>query len=219
MPAPQLMMLGLIVEVSAKEGTTMCAMPNRIDDQFIQAWHPRYDETEDDESEYRRLLNKVSLEMRTDRSLTKQTFTEILNWKSARVKGRIDWSNFETYTHAINNCHETSGMERMKLLVDLPGIGAPVASTFLQFLYPSSFPIIDRRTVAVLRHFGYIQRKSTGIEQYPAFMVAVLAVRDSCPKWSLREIDRAVFAYHKQNKALFGTLSKPNTLGGYHRVC
>ncbi len=89
----------------------MCAMPNRIDDQFIQAWHPRYDETENDEPEYRRLLNKVSLEMRTDRSLTKQTFTEILNWKSARVKGRIDWSNFETYTNAIRKCHEASGME------------------------------------------------------------------------------------------------------------
>jgi hypothetical protein len=62
-------------------------MPNRIDDQFIQAWHLRYDETEDDEPEYKRLLNKVSLEMRTDRSLTRQTFTEILNWKSARLKG------------------------------------------------------------------------------------------------------------------------------------
>ena len=49
----------------------MCAMPNRIDDQFIQAWHPRYDETEDDEPEYRRLLNKASLEIRTDRSFVK----------------------------------------------------------------------------------------------------------------------------------------------------
>ena len=110
-------------------------------------------------------------------------------------------------------------MEKMKLLVDLPGIGAPVASTFLQFFYPSSFPIIDRRTVAVLCHFGYIQHKSTGIAQYPAFMAAVLAVRDCCPKWGLREIDRAVFAYHKQNTALFGTLSEPNTPGSYHRGC
>jgi hypothetical protein len=108
-------------------------------------------------------------------------------------------------------------MERMKLLVDLPGVGAPVASTFLQFLYPSVFPIIDRRTV--LRHFGYIQRKSTGIAQYPEFMAAVLAVRDCCPKWSLREIDRAVFAYHKQNTALFGTLSEPRSAGAYHRAC
>lgn len=197
----------------------MCAMPNSIDDHFIQAWHPRYDETEDDEPEYKRLLNKVSAEMRADSSLTRQTFTEILNWKSARVKGRVDWSNFEAYTNAIRKCHAASGMERMNLLVELPGIGAPVASTILQFLYPSSFPIIDRRTVTVLRHFGYITRKSTGIAQYPAFMVAVLAVRDSCPKWSLREIDRAIFAYHKQNVALFGTLSEPSNSGRYHRAC
>ncbi len=169
----------------------MRATPNFIDDQLIQAWHPRYDETEDDEPEYRRLLNKVSFEMETDRSLTRQTFTEILNWKSARVKGRIDWSAFDTYTNAIAKCTESFGMERMKLLIDLPGIGAPVASTFLQFIYPSSFPIIDRRTVDVLRHFGYIQYKSTGIAQYPAFMAAVLAIRDHHPKWSLREIKTA----------------------------
>jgi hypothetical protein len=199
--------------------TSMRATPNFIDDQFIQAWHPRYDETEDDEPEYRRLLNKVSLEMETDRSLIRQTFTEILNWKSARVKGRIDWSAFETYTNAIAKCQESFGMERMRLLIDLPGIGAPVASTFLHFIFPSSFPIIDRRTVDVLRHFGYIQYKSTGIAQYPAFMAAVLAIRDHYPKWSLREIDRAVFSFHKQNTSLFGTLSKPNTPGNYHRAC
>lgn len=197
----------------------MCATPNRIDDQFIQTWHPRYDDTEDDEPEYKKLLNNVSVEISTDGSLEKQTFTEILNWKSARVKGRIDWSNFEKYTNAIRKCHAASGMERMELLVDLPGIGAPVASTFLQFLYPSTFPIIDRRTVGVLRHFGYIQHKSTGIAQYPAFMAAILAIRNSCPTWSLREIDRAVFAYHKQNSALFGTLSEPNNAGRYHRAC
>jgi hypothetical protein len=107
----------------------------------------------------------------------------------------------------------------MWLLFELPGIGAPVASTLLQFIYPSLFPIIDRRTVDVLRHFGYIQYKSTGIAQYPAFMAAVLAIRDYCPKWTLREIDRAIFAFHKQNVALFGTLSKPNAPGTYHRAC
>ena len=197
----------------------MSTMPNFIDDQFIQTWHPRYDKTEDDELEYRRLLNRVRAEMETGRSLTRQTFTEILNWKSARVKGRIDWLAFEAYTNAIHQCQSVSGMERMILLVELPGIGAPVASTFLQFLYPSSFPIIDRRTVDVLRHFGYIRYKSTGIAQYPAFMAAILALRDQYPKWSLREIDRAVFSFHKQNTSLFGTLSKPNTPGSYHRAC
>ena len=194
-------------------------MQDKINDQFIQIWHPRYDETEDDEPEYKRLLNKVSVEMMTDGTLTEQTFTEILNWKSARVKGRIDWINFEMYRNAIRKCLETSGMERMKLLVALPGIGAPVASTFLQFLSPTSFPIIDRRTADVLRHFGYIRCKSTGIAQYPEFMKAILKIRGSCPNWSLREIDRAVFTYHKQNPVIFGTLSEPNNSRGCQHAC
>jgi hypothetical protein len=194
-------------------------MSNSIDDQFIQIWHPRYDQTEGDEPQYKRLLNKVAVEMTTNRSLTIQTFTEIMNWKSARVKGRIDWPAFDTYTNAIRQCQVVSGMDRMRLLCDLPGIAAPVASTLLQFIYPSLFPIIDQRTVGVLRHFGYVRYKSTDIAQYPAFMAAILAIRDRCPKWTLREIDRSIFAFHKQNVTLFGTLSKPNAPGTYQRGC
>lgn len=194
----------------------MCASPDRIDDQFIQAWHPRYDETENDESEYKRLLEIASDEMRDDGLLTEKTFTDILNWKSRRIKGFIDWHNIESYINAIRECDATSDMERMHLLVNLPGIGAPTASTILQFLYPSHFPIIDRRTVAVLRHFGYIKCKSTTIAQYPAFMAAVLAIHVTYSQWSLRKIDRAVFAFHKQNISLFGTLSKPSK---HHRSC
>jgi hypothetical protein len=187
----------------------MCALPIKIDDLFIQSWHPRYDEIEDDEPEYSRLLSKVCSEIETNHSLSKQTFTEILNWKSARVKGKIDWTNYETYSNTIKEFHDASSMEKMNRLIALPGIGAPVSSTFLHFIYPSFFPIIDRRTVDVLRYFGYIRHKSTDIAQYPAFMAAVLGIRDCYPNWSLREIDRAVFTYHKMNNRLFGTLSKP----------
>ncbi len=177
-------------------------MTNIIDDQFIETWRPQYDKIENYESEYIGLLKKVSLEMKADRSLTKQTFCEILNWfKSARVKGRINWVNFETYSNTIRECYEASGMEKMekvKLLDDLPGIGAPIASTFLHFLCPKSFPIFSRSTVNVLSSFGYnIQPNSTGIAQYKAFMETFLEIKDCCPKWSLRDIDRAVFAYHK----------------------
>ena len=190
-----------------------------IDENFINNWHPQYDETENDEPEYKRLVEKVKLEKDRDSSLSQQTFTEILNWKSARVKGRIDWNNFATYVDAIRKCEDLTGMSKMNLLVSLPGIGAPVASTFLQFIYPSSFPIIDRRTVDVLRYFNYIRYKSTGISQYYAFMSAILDLQALYPKWSLREIDRAIFSYHKKNPKIFGTLGKKRRFSGSDKCC
>jgi len=179
-----------------------------IDDDFIRAWHPKYDETECDEPEYKRIANKINPEIQNLHTLTKETFTDILDWKSPRVKGRIEWENIRMYLDALRKCLEASGMEKMKILIALQGIGVPVASTFLHFLYPSSFPIIDRRTVDVLRYFGYIRHKSIDIKRYPSFWQAILSIREYS-QYSLREIDRAIFAYHKQNPELFGKLSKP----------
>jgi len=198
--------------------TTVCPLPTGIDDQFIKTWHPRYDETECDEPEYQRLLVRVSSEITARHTLTRLTFEEILNWKAARVKGIIDWDNFSDYSYKIKKSLEESDQNKMTLLTSLRGIGAPVASTFLHFIYPNSFPIFDQRTVGVLRYFRYIYSKSTELAQYPAFRSAVLKIQASCPEWSLREIDRAVFAFHKLNDEIFGTLSKPSKTG-YHRSC
>jgi hypothetical protein len=171
---------------------------NSIDDTFISYWHPKYDETETDEPEYRRLVDTVRIEMESVGSLTEQTFTDILDWKAARVKGRIDWQNIEGYLNTISRCREAQNAEKMRLLVELPGIAVPVASTILHFIYPSVFPIMDQRTVEVLRHFGYIEHKSRDLKRYPAFMQAIASIQKCYPRWDLRAIDRALFAYHKQ---------------------
>jgi len=198
----------------------MCALLAKLDDDFIQFWHPKYDETEDDEPKYKCLLDMVGSEILTEHTLSKDTFTEILNWKSARVKGRIKWDEFKKYQDVITECLSVPDAEKMNLLVDkLYGFGAPVASTFLQFIYPSAFPIVDRRTVDVLRYFGYIQYKSTGIAQYAAFKAAILKIQEKCPKWNLREIDRALFSFHKQNLELFGTLANPNHRADLPKRC
>lgn len=180
---------------------------NSIDDLFVSFWHPKYDDTENDEPEYRRLLDRARDEMRSSGSLTEQTFTDVLNWKAARVKGRIDWSNIGNYLDTISRCRNAADIEKMKMLVELDGIGVPVASTILHFIYPIVFPIMDQRNVEVLCHFGYIDYKSRDLKRYPAFMNAIASIRNRCPRGDLRTIDRALFAYHKQHPNLFGKLN------------
>lgn len=184
-------------------------MLNYIDNGFVETWEHKYDETENDECEYQKLLIQVRQEISSFNTLSQETFRRIIDWKSPRVKGKINWANLEEYFEIIHQCLQFPEDHKITLLTSLYGIGAPVASTILHFIYPFTFPIFDRRTVDVLLHYELIQHKSTGVNQYPAFREAILRIQRNCPDWNLRQIDRALFAFHKNNPSIFGTLSQP----------
>ena len=94
----------------------------------------------------------------------------------------------------------------MKILEALPGIGAPVASTILYFIFPEIFPIYDFRTTEVLNHFGCLKSKTVSTIRYPEFQRVILKIRMELVHYNLRQIDRALFAYHKTH---FGKPAKP----------
>ena len=61
-------------------------------------------------------------------------------------------------------------------------------------------PIIDVRTVEVLFAAGYITTENRDLEHYEEFRRAIDGIRRRCPGWTLRQIDRALFAYHKHKE-------------------
>jgi len=79
----------------------------------------------------------------------------------------------------------------------LPGVGAPTGSTILHFMYPAFMPIIDVRTVETLHKAGRIHTKMRDLAHYEEFRGAIDKIRRECPNWTLRQIDKALFAYHK----------------------
>lgn len=168
-----------------------------IDDSFIIKWHPLYEETEDDEEEYRQIVASVKEEIRKIGNLSKETFIRILDWKTPRLKGIVRLNNFKLYAEAIKKSLGTPEGQKLIILDNLYGIGAPLASTILHFIYPEEFPIMDIRTVEVLYAGGYIKSKLRDARRYPDFKAAILSIRQQFPKWTLRQIDRALFAFHK----------------------
>lgn len=183
-------------------------MTVQIDDAFIRTWDPRYDETERDEDEYKEYVDRVDKEMRSSETISKQTLERIYRWKSERSVGRIDWERYDDlYVPAFRAA--TSAPPQLKLahVFGLNGIRAPTGSTIIHFIYPESMPIIDQRTVAVLfaaRRVGVLfaggisATKQKALEQYEEFRAAINRIRCDCPGWSLRQIDRALFAFDKQ---------------------
>jgi hypothetical protein len=176
----------------------------QIDDAFIRQWEPEYDRTESDEDAYKTLVALVAEEFGSTGTISMQTFLAIWSWKGAtRVIRHVRLDDYDSlYAPAFRRAaSEPTGRKLAALLgpgVKLPGVEAATGSTLLHFIHPHSMPIIDVRTVEVLFEAGLISTKQRNLAHYEEFRQAVAGIRSRCPTWSLRQIDRALFAYHKQ---------------------
>jgi len=186
-------------------------MTLQIDDEFIKEWHPRYAEA--DEGDYGELVASVARQMSSSGTISKDTFLAIWNWKGAmRVIGHVLLDQYDTlYAGAFRRAASEPPERKLAALlgppVKLPGFGAPTASTIIHFIYPESMPIIDVRTVEVLFAAGLVAGKGRDLRHYEEFRRAIDGIRSRCPGWTLRQVDRALFAYHKQ------VLDKPGARG------
>ncbi len=174
-----------------------------IDSEFIEKWEPKYDEIESDQNEYLRLVKQVSDEINDNQNIKLETFKKIIDWKSSRAKGYVKWDNYNIYQRIFKQIINPESSQKMRTLDALPGIGPPVASTILHFIYPDVFPIYDFRTVEVLKYFNYLTSITVSLAQYPNFTEIILKIRKNLVNYDLRQIDRALFAFHKSNPAIF----------------
>lgn len=181
-----------------------------IDENFIREWHPRYDRIADDEPEYRRLVELVASELASKGTISKETFLAIWAWKGAmRVIRFINIEEYESlYAEAFRRAYAAAPHHRLQALigpgVKLPGVEAATGSTLLHFMDPETMPIIDVRTIGVLFAAKLISSRQKDLDHYDGFRRAIDSVRSSCPNWTIRQIDRALFAYHTEVLAKAG---------------
>ena len=168
-----------------------------IDDAFIEKWSSKFDAGSRGEDRYLVLAAKVKAEIEKKGCLTKPTFIEIINWKSPRVRPIFEKGDFRIYKKGIVKCLSLSDDYKLPSLMELPGIGAPIGSTILHFIYPDRFPIMDVRTCEALYGLGYIESKARDEKRYPAFRGVILDIKKQHCGYTLRQIDKALFAYDK----------------------
>jgi hypothetical protein len=172
-----------------------------IDDAFIEEWDPKYRER--DEGDYGEVMAIVAKDLEVSRTISKRTFLRIWNWKGAmRVIRHVRLDQYDSrYAAAFRRAASAPPERKLYILIDptakLPGIGAPTGSTILHFMHPETMPIIDVRTVGVLFKAGLISTNSRDLGHYEEFRKAIERIKKRCPSRSLRQIDRALFACHK----------------------
>lgn len=172
----------------------------QIDREFIKYWASRYDEYNigDDEEGYNLILDKVSDEISHTGTLSRKTFEQIADWKSFHVRYKVDWDDFASYQRIIKYATEAPDEIKLAILCSLDGVGVPVASTILHFIYPDRFPIVDYRVTEVLYDAGKLTSQSITQSSYKFYMKVIMDIcrENGC---NIRTLDRALFAYHKLN--------------------
>jgi len=180
-------------------------MTVQIDDAFIRGWYQMYDDENvgGDDKDYEELIDKVRDEINSNGTLAQKTFLEIWKWKGAmRVIRHVKLDKYDShyapaFHRAVNAPPERKLCELLEGANKLPGVAAPTASTIIHFIHPETMPIIDVRTVEALHAARRISTKLRDLEHYEEFRSAIDRIRRECPNWTLREIDKALFAYHK----------------------
>jgi hypothetical protein len=172
-----------------------------IDLAFVREWAPKYEEK--DEGDYDEVIALVAADRCRSETISECTFRRIWKWKGVmRVMRHVRLEQYATlYAEAFRRAFSAPPKRKLYVLIDpaskLPGIGAPTGSTILHFMHPNQMPIIDVRTVGVLCKAGLLASNGRELKHYEPYRQAIYRIRAQCPCQSLRQIDRALFAYHK----------------------
>ncbi|MFC1945438.1 hypothetical protein ACFLWF_01645 [Chloroflexota bacterium] len=173
-----------------------------IDRDFVHKWSNVYDErfkggkAINEEIAIREWLSF----QKEPRYLDKEYFVRLGNWKSARARKHYESNRNEEVIDITRKSYiATDELEKLKLLMTLKGVGVPVASTILNYMQPDKFPIFDYHCRNVLTEAGLWMKVGNDANN-KAWLDYVYIMRELANKLgvSLRELDKAMFAYDKR---------------------
>ena len=129
--------------------------------------------------------------------LERDEFLKICLWKSRRSKVLLR-KNKEERVRSITRKAFAEPDEAMKIktLQKLSGVGLPMASAILSVTDPQKYPVIDIRTMQALKKMSLIEYKTITINSWLKYLDVIEELKKKFKK-SAREIDKALFAYHR----------------------
>lgn len=84
-------------------------------------------------------------------SYTREQFLEVCNWKAPRARRGFSANSADQVEDATRRAFETEYEDEcMDALLELGGVGVPIASTLLHFAFPKDYPILDVRALEAL---------------------------------------------------------------------
>lgn len=146
------------------------------------------------------ILNKVfnELHLTEDRDY-KGILVDIINWKAPRVGKRSE--SDEKFIGEITRFSRSTHNERVKIeiLCLLKGVSFRVASAILHFYFPDKYIIMDWRAWSSLKHFGLMDSEfKNNFKSWEKYLSVCISLKEKFSnKFTLRDIDKALWAYSK----------------------
>lgn len=135
--------------------------------------------------------------LQNNRFLNKDMFLRLCCWKSQRPKRHYIKNNELEITEVTRISFSTSNeKERIEALLNLQGVGYPVASAILHFAFPEKYTILDFR---VLESLDWEQPSYYSFKFWEKYChkIRELSIYYDV---SIRMIDKALWTYSKLNK-------------------
>jgi len=143
--------------------------------------------------------------------LNKQYFVRLGHWKSQRQMKNYEKNDEVSVKEATKSAYEASDeLLKLHILKGLKGVGVAVAAAILHYLHPDQFPIFDYHARTTLKKAGMWNRDVDDASDN-AWQEYVATMRELSGRLgvSLRELDKALFAYDK-----WGTTGDPSLRSG-----
>ncbi len=173
----------------------------RISRAFTSRWADEYDNrfqgTRDERVE--RSLQEWISGLPEPKYLDKEHFVELGRWKTPRQTPAYKANSKNLVIEATRLAYQASDeLLKLNILKTLRGVNVAVASTILYFLHPDRFPIFDIRARKSLSKAGKwnINVDDASDGAWHAYVVLMRGLSKSLSV-SLRELDKALYAYDK----------------------
>jgi hypothetical protein len=130
---------------------------------------------------------------------TREDFLEICDWKSARPRGHCALNSAAAVRAATATALDlrSSEEDRIRSLLQLDGVGLPMASVLLHFAHTDRYPMLDVRalwTLGVNKKLNY-----HSLELWHEYVRVCRSLADECGV-SMRDLDRALWQFSKENQ-------------------
>ncbi len=175
--------------------------------EFVKHWAKVYDEKFKGSKEL-----PVEMEIREwlanqpePKYLDKEHFVKLGWWKTRRQMKNYKANDETLIKDSTRSAYQASDrrqkLDTLTKQKKLKGVGVAVASTILHFLHPNDFPIFDVHVRKSLKKAGEWNRSENDASG-DAWLKYVSVMRDFSKKLnvSLRELDKALWAYDKWGK-------------------
>lgn len=120
----------------------------------------------------------------------------IVRWKTARSIGYFRRNDADRVERVLDYVKDTESTEfKIDLLRMLSGVGVPMASSFLLFMDPDEYSVIDSRAIEALSSHGYLESgfpQSPSTEDYVRYLEVCHNLSEEL-NVDLRTLDRALW--------------------------